>query len=109
MIYFSSLSEPPLAPENIYVKFSNFSELSFMWIPLNMSCPALNYSITTNNCGTCATDYGSAVTTCTNYPKRDRVNECRFTVQSIICGNVTAPSSISNKIVNLQGNLKYLS
>ena len=97
------VSDPPPAPENIYVTVSNFSELTFKWIPLNISCPVLNYSTTTNNCGTCATDYGSAVTTCTGYSKRVRVNECNFTVQSVICGNITGASSISDKIVNLQG------
>ena len=103
MIVFCFLPEPPPAPENILVGVNNFSEVFFKWSPLNLTCPALSYSTTTENCGMCITDYNSAVTTCTNYPKIDSENVCRFTVQSVICNNITGNSSISDKLVNLQG------
>ena len=101
----AAVTFPP--PRQIYLDSIGPNAILFSWsVVEHEGCPIFHYNVDTANCGTC---YPSTTTSntsnCTNF--RDVTvsnvnNMCNFTVQSVICGNITG--NMSYILVNLKGN-----
>ena len=74
-------------------------QLIFSWSPVAPDCPAIHYNILASNCGSCPTTTNHTTVACTNVPTDGSV--CDFSVQSVVCENITGNFSKS-----IQGLLK---
>ena len=85
---------PSAPPETLYMSNADFvsRKLTFSW---STDCPAmLHYNILASNCGSCPTTTNHTNVTCTNVPTNNSV--CVFTIQTVVCGNITG--QISNPV-----------
>ena len=77
-------------------------KLTFSW-STELDCVALlHYNIQASNCGSCTTTTNHTNVTCTDVPTNNSV--CIFTVQIVVCGNVSGqmsnPVRVSVNIAN---------
>ena len=74
-------------------------KLTFSWSTV---CPAIRYNILASNCGSCPTTTNYTNVTCTDIPTNNSV--CIFTIQTVVCGNISGqmsyPVMVSVNIAN---------
>ena len=97
IIYNSAAADPFPPPSKIYIEFIGPNEITFSWntVPTNVGCSSFYYNVSAVNCGTCSpntTTSNSSI--CTNFngtPLSTAIaaDPCNFTIQSVICGNIT--------------------
>ena len=74
-------------PNDVQLTRVDTGQLTFTWTPVNSNCPSINY-MATLDCGTCSIPMGTTV----NCSGLQLPGVCSFTVQTMVCGQVGAPS-----------------
>ena len=85
------------SPRDLRLTRVDTGQLTFTWTPVNSNCPSINY-MATLNCGDCSVAIGTTTTICSGL---QLPNVCSFTVTTMACGQVRAPSDPIS--VNLRG------
>ena len=75
-------------PNNVKLTRVDTGQLTFTWTSVNFRCPSINY-MATLDCGTCTVAVGDTTATCSGLLLP---NVCTFTVQTVVCEQVGAPS-----------------
>ena len=84
----------PSPPESISwaTTLSQFYAIRvFNWNAHSSNCSAVHYNILSSNCGSCPTTTNHTSVTCTGVPTGG--NMCTFSVQTVVCGNLTGELS----------------
>ena len=79
--------------KTLYMSKADFisGKLTFSWSTV---CPDIRYNILASNCGSCPTTTNHTNVTCTNVPTNN--SACTFTIQTVVCGNISG--QISNPV-----------
>ena len=87
IIFFELYTAPPPAPGSIELSHITNGHMTFIWEPINRSCPAVSYLVNASDCGECPSVTTSANITCyTGSLGREQV--CAISVQTVLCGNI---------------------
>ena len=63
--------------------------MTFMWEPINRSCPHVSYLINASDCGECPSMATSANITCYIGPNSLGLEQvCAVSVQTVLCGSI---------------------
>lgn len=95
-------TEPFPPPDRIHVAaIINVQHITFHWIAEQNNCPALQYSITTIDCGICPELAMSNQVTCQNATLGE---VCSFAVNTVTCGSIVEnPRNSVSVTVTLNG------
>ena len=94
VIIVNSHNRPLPPPGKVYISNADFSsrELRFNWSPVAPAeCPTVQYNILASNCGNCPTTTNHTTVTCIDIPMNGSV--CKFSVETVVCGNVVGNES----------------
>ena len=82
-------------------------KITFSWSTESDCIAILHYNILASNCGSCPTTTNHTNVTCTNVPTNNSM--CIFTIQTVVCGNITGQItySIRATILNPTDNTSF--
>ena len=89
--HYNITTESYQPPNDIRLKNVNSSQLTFQWSPVSSTCHAIHYLISASNCGHCPNITSHAMATCAGMFRGIQV--CSFTVQTVVCDNITGNES----------------
>ena len=78
----------PQIPRDVQLTRVGTGQLTFTWTLVNSSCLSINY-MATLDCGTCSVAMDTTTAICSGL---QLPSVCNFTVQTLVCGEVGAPS-----------------
>ena len=101
MLYIGPLS----GPLNVILTHASPHHLTFSWTPISNSCQVQSYAINSSNCGVCPSYMNNMTTArCIGFQVPA---ECRFTVRTIVCGNIVG-SAGTEVSFTLQGYHNFI-
>ena len=71
--------------------------ITFNWTSVDAQCDSLAYNIISSNCGSCPPITTNTNVTCTGIVASGQV--CTFTVQAVVCGNLTGNQSGTTSVI----------
>lgn len=98
------ISDPHPPPDNVHLSEVDVNQLVFAWDPIQPACPAVEYIITSVNCGICPSATNNISITCAINNTSDTSMLCVLSVQTAGCGSPAGNSS-NNITATLRGIL----